>query len=183
MPRLFDKPQIGFLVSFLFLTFLTACASQESVPTLTATIYIPPTVDPLAIQMQETEAAKLTAESLPTPTPACKNDLEFVEDMTIEDGTVVSPGQRLDKRWKVLNAGSCNWGLEYEVQLVAGPAMDVPIIHALFPAISGTEAEIRMVFTAPEEPGPYRSAWQAYDPDGQPFGETFFIDIVVASEP
>jgi len=163
---------------------LSACGGQETVPipTLTVTVYTQPTIDPLTSQLQETEVAKLTAESLPTPTPACTNGLEFVEDVTIEDGSVVSPGQRLDKRWKVLNAGSCNWGLEYEVQLIAGPAMGVPIAQALFPAISGTETEIRMVFAAPDEPGSYRSAWQANDPQGNPFGDPFFIDIVVSEE-
>jgi len=176
--------QSRLLISLCCLVFLSACAGQEPtpLPTPTATVYKTPTVDPLAIQLQQTEAAKLTQESLPTPTPACSNGLEFVADVTIEDGTIVSPGQRLDKRWKVLNSGSCNWGLEYEVQLIAGPAMDVPITQAIFPALSGTEAEIRMVFTAPDQPGSYRSAWQAYDPDGNPFGETFFIDIVVVEE-
>ena len=173
------------LIFLCCLVMLTACAGQEplAISTLTATVYAPPTADPIAIQLQQTEAAKLTAESLPTPTPACTNDLEFVEDVTIEDGSVVSPGQRLDKRWKVLNAGSCNWGLEYEVQLIAGPDMGVPSTQALFPALSGTEAEIHMVFVAPDEPGSYRSAWQAFTPKGEPFGETFFVDIVVGSEP
>lgn len=173
------------LIFLCCLVFLSACAGQDplDIPTLTATVYTPPTADPVAIQLQQTEAAKLTAESLPTPTPACTNDLEFVEDMTIEDGSVVSSGQRLDKRWKVLNAGSCNWGLEYEVQLIAGPDMGVPSTQALFPALSGTEAEIHMVFVAPDEPGSYRSAWQAFTPKGEPFGETFYIDIVVGSEP
>ncbi len=161
---------------------LTACAGQEQVTTPTATVYLPPTADPLATQLQETAGARLTAQSLPTQTPACTNGLEFVEDVTIEDGSAVSPGQQLDKRWKVLNAGSCNWGLEYEVQLIAGPAMDAPITQALFPALSGTEAEIRIVFIAPEEPGSYRSAWQAFDPHGDPFGDPFFIDIVVTEE-
>ena len=173
------------LFLFVFtMMLLTACGGQEPVPvpTLTATVYKPPTVDPLVIQLQETEAARLTAESLPTPTPACTNGLEFVEDVTIEDGSVVSPGQRLDKRWQVLNAGSCNWDADYEVQLIAGPAMKAPNPQSLFPARSGTEAEIRMVFTAPEEPGAYRSAWQAFDPDGDPFGDPFFIDIVVVQE-
>jgi hypothetical protein len=38
---------------------------------------------------------------------------------------------------------------------------------------------LRMVFTAPQEAGTYRSAWQAYDPDGGPFGDPFYIEIVV----
>lgn len=180
MPRVL---QILFVVIILGM-FLAACASRESVPTPALTIepYRPPTQDPAVLQLQETETARLTAESLPTPTPVCENNLLFVEDVTIADGTVVAPGQRLDKRWKVENAGSCNWGIEFEVRLVAGPAMGVPTVQALFPALSGTELEIRMVFKAPADAGVYRSAWQAYDPKGEPFGETFFIDIIVSGE-
>jgi len=171
------------LFIFVFIVvLLTACGGQEPIPTPTATVFKPPTVDPLVIQLQETEAAKITVLSLPTPTLTCTNGLEFVEDVTIEDGTIVSPGQRLDKRWLVLNAGTCNWDESFEIQLIAGPAMDVPSTQVLYPALSGTEAEIRMVFTAPEEPGSYRSAWQAFDLDENPFGDPFFIDIVVVEE-
>ena len=49
----------------------------------------------------------------------------------------------------------------------------------LIPARSGTNAMIRIVFQAPSEAGKYRSAWQAYNPDGHPFGDPIFIDIVV----
>ncbi len=164
--------------------FLAACSGREPSPTPTLTIqpYQTPTQDAAVLQLQETEAARLTAESLPTPTPVCNNNLLFIEDVTIEDGTVVAPGQRLDKRWKVENAGSCNWDVKYEVRLIAGSAMGVPTTQALYPALSGTELEIRMVFKAPEEAGVVRSAWQAYDPNGEPFGQTFFIDIVVSNE-
>jgi len=182
-PRIHSKAeQLLFIIVFVGM-LLAACSSAERAPlpaTPTAIVFRPPTVDPLIIQLEETEAARLTAESPPTPTPACTNGLEFVEDVTIEDGSVVSPGQRLDKRWKIFNAGTCNWDARYEIQLIAGPAMDAPISQALFPALSGVEAEIRMIFYAPNEPGSYRSAWQAFDPRGNPFGDAFFIDIVVA---
>jgi hypothetical protein len=57
--------------------------------------------------------------------------------------------------------------------------MGVPVQQALVPALSGTITMIRMVFIAPEEPGNHRSAWQAYDPLGNAFGDPFFIDVVV----
>jgi hypothetical protein len=40
-----------------------------------------------------------------------------------------------------------------------------------------------MVFTAPSEAGTYRSAWQAHDPSGEPFGDLFFIEFVVSEQP
>lgn len=179
LKRIVQQGSILLLISVL----LVACsaARQEATPT-TVLVYKPPTQDPAVLQLQETEAAKLTVESLPTPTPKCTSGLKFLDDITIEDGSIVSPKDRLDKRWLVENIGSCNWDQDYEIRLVAGPVMGVPSTQALYPALSGTEVEVRMVFTAPDEPGSYRSAWQAYDPDGNPFGETFFIDIVVAQE-
>jgi hypothetical protein len=102
-----------------------------------------------------------------------------VEDLTIPDGTQVAPGQIIDKRWRVENVGDCNWNEFYRLRLVAGPDLGSPSEQALYPARSGTQAMIRAFFVAPAEPGVYRSAWQAYDPQGRPFGDTVFIQIIV----
>ena len=112
----------------------------------------------------------------------CINNLEFLDDITIPDGTIVSSGGILDKRWEVKNSGTCNWDDSYYVRLVAGDDLGVTIQKALFPARSGTNAEIRIEFTAPDDPGIYRSQWKAFDPDDQPFGDPFYIEVVVGSE-
>jgi hypothetical protein len=79
----------------------------------------------------------------------------------------------------VENNGSCNWDAGYRLKLSGGPDLGAAAEQALFPARSGTQAVIRIVFTAPTEPGAYRSAWQAYSPDGQAFGDLIFIEIQV----
>jgi hypothetical protein len=106
-----------------------------------------------------------------------------LEDRTIPDGTRVSPGAELDKRWLVQNAGTCNWDNDYRLTLVAGTELGVPAEQALFPARSGTDVEIRIVFSAPDEPGAYRSAWQALNPEGKTFGDPIFIEIIVEENP
>ncbi|MFQ5616763.1 MAG: NBR1-Ig-like domain-containing protein, partial [Anaerolineales bacterium] len=95
------------------------------------------------------------------------------------EGTVVFSGSELDKRWLVENSGTCNWGRGYTLRLINEPNMGAPAIQSLFPARAGTETTIRIIYTAPEESGIYRSAWQAYDPQEQPFGDPIFIEIVV----
>lgn len=114
-----------------------------------------------------------------TARPKCTDGLSFISDLTIPDGTVVQPEERLDKRWRVENSGDCNWMSDYRLKLVSGPAMGVPDQQALYPARSGTQADLRLVFQAPEEAGLYRSAWQAYNPQGEAFGDPFFIEVVV----
>lgn len=85
----------------------------------------------------------------------------------------------MDKRWEVENTGNCNWDDHYRLRLIAGPDLGAQKEQALFPARSGSRAAIRILFKAPVEPGAYRSAWQAFDAQGEPFGDPFFIDIVV----
>jgi hypothetical protein len=93
----------------------------------------------------------------------------------------VAPGKSLDKRWLVENNGSCNWDQQYSLTLLAGPDLGAPVEQALFPARSGTQTALRILFTAPEEPGTYRSAWQAQDSLGNLFGDPIYVDIIVQS--
>ncbi|MBE9524340.1 MAG: hypothetical protein IMY76_04520 [Chloroflexi bacterium] len=159
--------------------FLAACAAQGGRANLDVEPYLPPKV--LSATLVPTVPDPVI-EMQPSPTPTCTEGLLFVDDLTIPDGTLVSPGDHLDKQWKVKNVGSCNWNAGYQMQLIAGPAMEVPSQQALYPALSGTEVTIRMIFTAPDEIGIYRSAWQAYDVNQQPFGDPIYIEIEVVLE-
>jgi hypothetical protein len=102
-----------------------------------------------------------------------------VEDLTIPDGTIVGADETVDKQWRVENSGSCNWDERYRLRLITGPALGQPEEQALYPARAGAQAVIRMLLQAPTQPGAYRSAWQAVDPLGQPFGDPIFVDFLV----
>lgn len=106
-----------------------------------------------------------------------------MQDLTIPDGTIVAPESTLDKRWEVENTGNCNWDAKYRIRLIAGPELGAQKEQALYPARIGSQATIRILFKAPAENGSYRSAWQAFNAQGDPFGEPFFIDIKVGSNP
>lgn len=171
----------GLITAGLFLLSLglTSCGKNPSP-------YRPPTVafhaspPPLASVMP-TSTSQPIETPLPLANPSCTDNLTFLEDITIPGGTVVAPGDRVDKRWLVQNSGSCNWDDRYRLRFVSGSELNAPIEQALYPARSGTKASIRVQFTAPSEPGAYQSAWQAYDPQGQPFGDLVYIQIMVDS--
>lgn len=171
----------GFLQLILLncmLLWLAACSNSGSQP---LPFKAPANVDATPPQMAASASpAVIQATSLPvTPTPSCTDALVFVADVTLPDGSVVAPGERLDKRWLVKNSGTCNWTEAYTLKLVSGLPLDDVTTQALYPARGGNEAVIRMVFVAPVDPGTYRSAWQAYNPQAQAFGDPFFMEIVV----
>ncbi|GAB4483147.1 MAG: hypothetical protein OHK0031_06200 [Anaerolineales bacterium] len=121
-----------------------------------------------------------TPSPAPSATPPCAPNLDFLADLNYPDGSLVAPGAVIEKQWRVRNSGNCAWSAAYRLRLVEGfSPLGAPPEQALYPALSGSEATLQITFTAPSEPGLYRSAWQAYDERGNPFGQTIFIEIVV----
>ncbi len=167
------------VVLVLTTILLSACvrSSTRGIPSdQTSQPYIPVTL----------VAPTLTSTAAITPTqpagdndPDCVDSLTYIEDLTIQDGTVVAPGASLDKRWLVKNSGTCNWDVGYEILFTGGSEMGAITEQSLYPARSGAEATIQLFFTAPEEPGEYRSAWTATNPAGIAFGDPIYIYIIV----
>lgn len=141
--------------------------------------FIPPTQ---AVPSPVASATPLTVIA-PTlhasPNLPCTNNLAFISDITIPDGSHSTPESSLDKRWLVQNSGTCNWDERYTLKLIAGSEMGAPKTSPLYPARSSSQATFRIIFTAPAASGEYRSAWQAYSPEGESFGDPIYIDIVV----
>lgn len=153
-----------FAVTVVSLWTATATESADSQPVSTPEMIFTPVA-------QATE---------PPPPENCVNALKFLSDLTVPDGSPVSPGQKIDKQWLAQNSGTCNWGEGYRLKLVAGfPPFGAEVNQALFPARAGAEVTLQIFFVAPPVSGIYRSAWQAYDPNDLPFGETIYIEFMV----
>ena len=148
-------------------------------------LFVPPTRAavtspiPTSLPLPTPTPAPVAAAVQPTPTLQCVDSLLFIDDLTVPDGSQVAAGSSIDKRWQVENNGSCNWDKRYLLKLIAGEPLGSQVEYSLFPARSGTQASLRIIFTAPETPGGFRSAWQAYNPAGEPFGDPVFIEIEV----
>jgi hypothetical protein len=160
---------------------LSACGGQDA--RSTPEYFIPPTISPRSATA--TPAFTPTVESpdgevQSTSPAACENDLNYVDDITIPDDTVVAPGQEIEKIWLIRNAGTCNWDADYTIRNVEEtPPMGSASILALYPVRSGSEHEITINFIAPTDSGQHVSKWQAHDPEGIPFGQVIFIQIIV----
>lgn len=169
------------LILLPFFFFALACSPQPAPtpfrpPTAIPPTQILPTTTPLPAVFTPTlePTVTLTPEAGP-----CTNILTFLDDLTVEDGTTFTPGASIDKQWLVQNDGTCNWDANYKLKWVGGFTLGVAEEQPLFPAAAGVQATLRVVFIAPPDPGTYQSTWQAMDPDGNLFGDTVFMEIVV----
>lgn len=171
---------------------LTGCSktapeplSSPLLPTLAPTStmikapQLPPTMTRSLSPAPEISRFPTELPAKPSPTLACTDGLTFVSDLTVPDGTRIARGAEIDKRWQIRNSGTCNWNEGYSLVLIAGPDLGQPVKQALIPARAGAEAMIRLLLIAPVVPGSYTSAWQAYNPAGEPFGEVIYIQFQV----
>jgi serine/threonine protein kinase len=161
------------------ITINVAGAATPGEPTATPTMTAipgPPTATwtPVIIVVTETP--------LPTPT-GCTLDAAFVADVTVSDDTVFSPGARIDKIWRIRNSGSCPWESGFEWVFVSGAQMGAPASQAVPATAVGANMDIGVTMYAPSAPGTYTGYWQMKSPDGQVFGQTCRVQIVVPATP
>ncbi|MGD8603702.1 MAG: NBR1-Ig-like domain-containing protein [Anaerolineales bacterium] len=133
---------------------------------------------------QPTATSTSPPEATPAPTEVvdCRDDILFLNDLTIPDGTSFSPGELLDKRWSVENSGTCDWGPGYRLVRIGQDAFEGPEAVDLYPARAGATAVLQVLLQAPQVPGEYISLWQAQAPDGTFFGEELYLLIVVVAQ-
>jgi len=158
--------------------------------TLIASVFTPTPMPPTETPMPEplpTETPTIayatdpTQIALGTPAQLC-DDLTFENatvDVTIPDGTSMTPGQEFVKTWKIKNTGICTWGEGYGLIYAYGDKMSgVPVTLTAVVA-PGEEVEVSVNLKAPTAIGEYTSAWQMANGKGVSFGKALFVKIIV----
>ena len=139
------------------------------------------------VEAPDPDGLSLIPPSTRTPEPAireageviCVNDARFVEDLTIPDGQEAEPGEELEKKWGVLNAGTCDWGAGYRLVRIDEGTITGREELALYPARAGETAVWSVQITAPVAAGQHVASWQAQSPGGALFGDPVFVLIEV----
>jgi len=123
----------------------------------------------------------------PTRYPLAGDASEFIDDITVPDGTVMPPGFRFEKTWRIRNVGSVPWVGRWLRRLGAPAGLGIP----------SSPIQVRMEDTLPAEtvditvpmkahilPGTAEVHWKMVDDDGYEFFpdryyQGLFITIVV----
>jgi hypothetical protein len=117
---------------------------------------------------------------------ACDNNV-FVSDVTIPDGTVVSPGVNFDKVWSVKNTGSCTWDDGYTLVYIGGSNPNLDPYNFEFKTkddfvASGATANLGLTLTTPCTPGDYEGTWRMRNDKGYYFGTYMTVKVKVTDK-
>ena len=170
------------------------------VPTLPPlpTLALPPTAPPTAVPPTVAPTDVPTLPPLPTAPPTnlaptatltnpppsattCLNDAQFIADVTIPDNTRFNPLTPFGKTWRVRNSGGCAWGAAYTIAFVNGANLAGFTQNIIPPTAPGATVDITIPMTAPAREGTYTSNWRVRDANGNFFGTTLSVVIVVGS--
>jgi hypothetical protein len=116
------------------------------------------------------------------PVDTCNNSA-YVADVTIPDGTVLSPGEDFVKTWRVQNTGTCAWDEGYKLVFIAGDRSLDPASFEITGAddfvAAGATDDLSINLTAPEAEGSYTATWQMQTDTGAYFGTPLTVVIEV----
>lgn len=108
-------------------------------------------------------------------------------DITIPDGTKMTPNESFAKTWRLENVGSCTWTRQYSVIFFSGNSMGALHTHYLLQEVDpGGVIDITIDMQSPDTPGVYQSNWMLQDAEGAFFGigpngdAPFWVQIEVA---
>ena len=162
-----------------------AVAPTEPPPTDTPTPTASASPTPTAT---DTATPTRTPTDTATPEPAVPK-AKFVKDVTIPDGTVMTPEQAFTKKWRFKNVGTVPWGkgvklmfLEgkfqgFQSKKMSGPdSVDVPNVQP------GKTVDVGVDLVAPKNLGHHRSYWRLQLGNGEWLEQKHYADIFVASK-
>ena len=196
------------MLTLLATLVLSACGGSdaEATPTLSVEQIQTLAVETYQAQLTETALALPTSTPLPTDTPipvvtfaspegstspfptntvasgsqaACYG-LRFADDVTIDDGTQMTPGQSFTKTWLVSNTGTCAWEQGFVFNVVSGDAMGGVAVTLNQTVEPGRQFEFSVPMVAPtNKSGTLKGFWQLSDANGNFFGDQVYVEIEV----
>lgn len=149
----------------------------------TATVAAQPT-STTAPTTAPTKTATPTATSKPVP---C-NSVQFIQDMTVPDGSEFSPGTTFLKVWRIKNVGTCTWNKDYTVSFDGGDQMGGATFDMPENVSPGEQIDIAIEMKSPNSKGSYKGFWMLRDADGGKFGlggytnKPFWVEIKVVTD-
>jgi hypothetical protein len=110
----------------------------------------------------------------------CNNSI-YIRDVTIPDGTILAPGTNFVKTWMFQNTGTCTWDTNYQLIFITGQQMGGKATKLTNSVAPYQQAQVSVSLTAPSVVGNYTGYWRLADGQGNSFGGSVTVVIVVSN--
>ena len=151
---------------------------------LTETLVAVPTASPTRTAAPSATAGTVTVTTTAEtaiPINTCYN-LIWLEDRTVPDGTQMKPNEVFTKTWFVQNNGGCAWAPGFTFTNVGGDPMRGETFVFTDPIPVGAKRELSIELVVPSgQNGLIQSSWRMADQNGNFFGDTLSVNIVVGT--
>ena len=130
----------------------------------------------------DTDTQPPTTTQVPSTNPVSPcNDSAYVSDITIPDNTVMAPGASFIKTWALQNTGTCTWDTNYQLVFVSGDQMGGSSTNLSTSVAPSQQVQVSVSLTAPTTASTYKGYWRLAADQGDSFGESVTVVIVVSS--
>ncbi|HET9587384.1 MAG TPA: NBR1-Ig-like domain-containing protein [Anaerolineales bacterium] len=155
-------------------------STATSIPTIVPTqIVIVSTPIPNFTFVPSPTGTRFTPTAHPSALASGCNNLRLISDVTIPAGTVLQPRETFTKTWQVENNGTCDWVYLHHLVFISGDSMSGESTRLSKVIPPGKWTQISVDLQAPNREGTYTGYWRFADPDGNVFGSTLTVSIVV----
>jgi hypothetical protein len=171
----------------------TAEPTLTSIPTQLPTFTSRPTdTQPASTMTPEPTRTAIPPSQTPTAENLCNRASPGFPriDVEIDDDSIMFPGERFTKVWRLVNSGTCTWTPDYKAVWFFGANLGDSVSVLLRESVApGESIDIMVDMTAPTDAGTYQSNWKLQDESGQTFGigptgsSPFWVRIVVIHTP
>jgi hypothetical protein len=163
-------------------------APTQSLPTIAADVSntpVPAPNNPPPADATQTPIPPLPTAA-PRPTASC-DAAQFINDVSIPDGTLFTSGATFTKTWRLKNIGTCTWDSTYKLVFDSGDAMSgaasLPLAGTTAP---GQTIDLSVNLQVPAKVGVLRGYWGLLNPAGARIpvaggsnGKSFYVEIKV----
>jgi hypothetical protein len=177
-----EDPNAVFTAAALTVQAMSTFSTTQVTPFSTPTLPLPAATNTAAIFPT---LPRPTSTVAPPPTLVC-DQAQFVQDVTIPDGTIFAPNATFTKTWRLKNAGTCTWS-GYSLVFDSGDSMSGPSPTSIGTVAPNQEVDLSLNLIAPSTTGSYRGYWRIRNAAGVFIpvlggtkGQSFFVDIKVA---
>ena len=110
----------------------------------------------------------------------CTNQLQFVADISVPDGTNIQAGSTFTKTWRVRNAGTCTWNSYYTLRQTGGTKITFssfsnPNIPYVAPGQTVDLSVSLRLSTSVANGQTYRADFNLFDSHGNSFPTNIFV--------